>query len=179
MSAAKAPSAIEKRAQNRKALAPFALCKLKEKLPLVLSCDPSLPTSPKPHYRSAYRYPGWDDLDEETLETFSPFEIGVRLFDYSPLEPLLAAHIYRASAKGQVPFHPVSMYLLSLYRRQRNLSRHEVLRILRHAEEGQTLRCCSGFDDDFPGESGLRFFEGQLRVHKNITSATYGIIEPS
>lgn len=162
MSAAKVPSAIEKRAQNRKALAPFALCKLKEKLPLVLSCDPNLPPSPKPHYRSAYHYPGWDDLDEETLKTFSPFEVGVRLFDYSPLEPLLAAHIYRASAKGQVPFHPVSMYLLSLYRRQRNLSRHEVLRILRHAQEGQTLRCCTGFDDDFPGESGLRYFEGQL-----------------
>jgi hypothetical protein len=162
MSAAKAPTAIEKRAQNRKALKPFALHKLKEKLPLVLSRDPNLPPSPKPHYRSAYRYPGLDDLSEETLESFSPFEIGVRLFDYSPLEALLAAHVYRASAKGQVPFHPVSMYLLSLYRRERNLSRHEVLRILRHPEDGQTLRYCTGFADDFPSESGLRYFEGQL-----------------
>ena len=162
MSAAKAPPAIEKRAQNRKALDPFALHNLKERLPLVLSPDPSLPPSPKPHYRSAYRYPGLEDLNEEALETFSPFEIGARLFDYSSLEPLLAVHVYRASAKGQVPFHPVSMYLLSLYRRERNLSRHEVLRILRHPEEGQTLRCCTGFADDFPGESGLRYFEGQL-----------------
>jgi hypothetical protein len=72
MSAAKAPTAIEKRAQNRKALKPFALHNLKEKLPLVLSCDPNLPPSPKPHYRSAYRYPGLDDLSEETLESFSP-----------------------------------------------------------------------------------------------------------
>jgi hypothetical protein len=162
MSAAKAPTAIEKRAQNGKALAPFALHKLKEKLPLVLSRDPSLPPSPKPRYRSTYRSPGLDDLSEETLETFSPFEIGVRLFDYRSLEPLLAAHVYRASAKGQVPFHPVSMYLLSLYRRERKLSRHEVLRILRHQEEGQNLRRCTGFEDDFPGESGLRYFEGQL-----------------
>jgi hypothetical protein len=54
------------------------------------------------------------------------------------------------------------MYLLSLYRRERNLSRHEVLRILRHPEDGQTLRRCTGFEDDFPGESGLRYFEGQL-----------------
>ena len=162
MSAAKRPTAIEKRAQNRKALAPFTLHKLKQKLPLVLPHDPDLPPSPKPRYRSSYRYLGFDDLNQETLETFSPFEIGARLFDYSSLEPLLAAHIYVTSAKGQVPFHPVSMYLLSLYRRERDLSRHEVLRILRHPEEGQTLRRCTGFEDDSPGESGLRYFEGQL-----------------
>jgi hypothetical protein len=162
MSETKKLTAIEKRAQNRKALAPFVLHNLKEKLPLVLSRDSNLPPSPKPRYRSGYRYQGCGDLNEETLETFSPFEIGARLFDYSLLEPLLAAHVYRASAKGQVPFHPVSMYLLSLYRRERDLSRHEVLRILRHPKEGETLRRCAGFEDDFPGESGLRYFEGQL-----------------
>ncbi|NIV31030.1 MAG: hypothetical protein GWN58_16520, partial [Anaerolineae bacterium] len=163
MSTTKTPTAIQKRAQNRKALSPFALHKLKENLPLVLSPDPRLPASPKPRYRSAYCYLGWHDLNEMAIETLSPFEIAVRLFDYSALEPLLAAHLYRASAKGQVPFHPVSMYLLSLYRRERNLSRHEVLRILRHPEEGQTLRRCTGFEADFPSESGLRYFEGQLR----------------
>ena len=162
MSTTKTPTAVQKRSQNRKALAPFALHSLKEKLPLVLSRDPNLPPSPKPRYRSAYRYPGLEDLNQDTLETFSQFEIGVRLFDYSSLELLLAAHVYRASAKGQVPFHPVSMYLLSLYRRERNLSRHEVLRILRHPEDGQTLRYCTGFANDFPSESGLRHFEGQL-----------------
>jgi hypothetical protein len=162
MSAAKTPTAIEKRAQNPEALERFTLHNLKEKLPLALPCDPNLAASPKAHYRSAYHYLGLDDLNEETLKTFSPFEIAVRLFDYSSLEPLLAAHIYVDSAKGQVPFHPVSMYLLSLYRRERNLSRHEVLRILRHVEDGQTLRRCTGFEDDFPGESGLRYFEGQL-----------------
>ena len=154
MSATKTPTAIEKRAQNRKALVPFALHKLKEKLPLVLPRDPNLPPSPKPHYRSAYRYPGLDDLSQETLESFSAFEIGVRLFDYSPLEPLLAAHVYRASAKGQVPFHPVSMYLLSLYRRERNLSRHEVLRILRHPENGRALRRCTGVGPISPVNQG-------------------------
>jgi hypothetical protein len=40
MSTAKTPTAIEKRARNRKALASFALHNLKEKLPLVLSHDP-------------------------------------------------------------------------------------------------------------------------------------------
>jgi hypothetical protein len=162
MSAAKTPTAIEKRAQNQEALAPFRLHELKQKLPLVMTRDPELPPSPKPRYRSAYRYLGFDDLNEETIETFSAYEIGVRLFDYRFLEPLLAAHIYVASAKGQVPFHPVSMYLLSLYRRERNLARGEVLRILRHPEDGKCLRRCAGFEADFPCESGLRYFEGQL-----------------
>jgi hypothetical protein len=162
MSTARKPTAIEKRAQNLEALAPFTLHNLKQKLPLVFPRDPDLPPSPKPHYRSAYRYLGFDDLNEEAIETFSPFEIAVRLFDYSHLEPLLAAHIYVASAKGQVPFYPVSMYLLSTYRRERHLSRHEVLRILRHPEDGQALRRGTGFEDDFPSESGLRYFEGQL-----------------
>ena len=162
MSTASTPTASQKRAQNRKALAPFALHTLKATLPLVLSRGSDLPPSPKRHYRSVYRYPGLDDLNEESFETFSTFEIGVRLFDYSSLESLLAAHVYQASAKGQVPFHPVSMYLLSLYRRERNLSRHEVLRVLRHPEDGQTLRRCTGFENDFPGESGLRYFEGRL-----------------
>jgi len=162
MSAGKKLTAIQKRAQNAETLAPFSLDHLKRALPLVFPRDPNLPPSPKPRYRSAYRYLGFDDLDAETLETFSPFEIAVRLFNYGPLEPLLAAHIYEPSAKGQIPFHPVSMYLLSLYRRERSLSRHEVLRILRHPTDGQSLRRCTGFEDDFPSESGLRYFEGQL-----------------
>jgi hypothetical protein len=162
MSTEKKLTAIQKRAENPEALKPFALDHLKDKLPLVFPRDLDLPPSPKPRYRSAYRYLGFDDLNEETLETFSPFETAVRLFDYSHLEPLLAAHIYEPSAKGQVPFHPVSMYLLSIYRREHNLSRHETLRILRHPTDGLVLRRCTGFEDDFPSESGLRYFEKQL-----------------
>ena len=166
MSATKKPTAIEKRAKNSEALAPFTLQNLKLKLPLVFPRDPALPPSPKLRYRSDYGYLGFDDLNEKVLETFSPFEIAIRLFDYSDLKPLLAAHIYVASAKGQVPFHPVGMYLLSLYRRERNLSRNEVLRILQHPKDGLVLRHCTGFDGPeqsvFPSESGLRYFEGQI-----------------
>jgi hypothetical protein len=162
MSDTKQATAIEKRAQNPEALARFALDNLKAKLPLVFPRDLDLPPSPKLRYRSNYRYLGFDDLIPEMLETLSAFEISIRLFDYTHLEPLLAAHIYAPSAKGQAPFHPVSMYLLSLYRRERDLSRPEVLRLLRHPQDGQTLRRCAGFRDAFPTESGLRYFEGQL-----------------
>ena len=51
------------------------------------------------------------------------------------------------------------MHLLSIYRREHHLSRHETLRILRHPTDGLVLRRCTGFEDDFPSESGLRYFE--------------------
>lgn len=163
MDSAKKLTAIEKRAANPTALALFDLVHLKQPLPLVFPRNPDLPPSPKPHYRSAYRYQGFDDLDDEALlETLSSFEVGLRLFDYTHLEVLLAAHIYAPSAKGQVPFHPVSMYLLSLYRRERNLSRHEALRLLRHEQDGRALRRYTGFKYAYPSESGLRYFERQL-----------------
>jgi hypothetical protein len=162
VSSAQKATAIEKRADNPTALALFCLPQLKRQLPLVFPLDPDLPPSPKPNYRSDYRYLGCDDLNSPALEDLSSFEIGVRLFDYSHLESLLAAHIYRPSAKGQVPFHPISMYLLSIFRREHHLSRHEVLRVLRHPDEGKALRRYLGFTDAFPSESGLRYFEGQI-----------------
>jgi hypothetical protein len=163
MSQQRKPTAIEKRAENPTALAPFDLATLKHQLPLVFPLDPDLPPSPKPRYRSHYRYLGFNDLeDDQAWETLSSHEIAWRLFDYTNLEPLLAAHIYRPSAKGQVPFHPVSMYLLSAFRQERHLSRHEVLRVLKHAQEGRELRRHLGFEKVFPTESGLRYFEGQI-----------------
>lgn len=162
MTDSKPPTAVEKRAHNPTALARFQLRQLQQKLPLVFPADATLPPSPKPHYRSAYRYLGTAELNADSLQVFSVFDISVQLFDYSALEPRLAAQLYVASAKGQVPFHPVSMYLLSLYRRERHLSRHGVLRLLRHPTDGQALRHWTGFVGDVPSESGLRYFEGQL-----------------
>jgi hypothetical protein len=162
MSTPRTPSAVEKRAQNAPALVRFSLSRLKAHLPLAFPHLPDLPPSPKLRYRSAYHYLGCDDLNEQTIESFSPFEIALRLFDYSQLEPLLAAHLYLPSAKGQAPFHPVSMYLLSLYRREQHLSRHALLRLLRHPEQGLVLRRCTGFEDAFPSEAGLRYFEQRL-----------------
>ena len=162
MSTPQTLTASEKREENRAALEIFTLDKLKPKLPLVFVCDPDLPPSPKPHYRSDYQPLDLADLNDDVLDTCSNFEIAARLFDYSALEPLLAKHLYKDSAKGQVPFHPVSMYLLTLYRRMQDHSRHKVLRILRHPTNGQTLRRCTGFKNDFPSESGLRYFEKQL-----------------
>ncbi|NIN65146.1 MAG: hypothetical protein GTO63_10690, partial [Anaerolineae bacterium] len=150
------PTAVQKRADHKEALAPFALCNLWPRSPLNFRLDPGLPPSPKRRYRSQYRYLDSEGLDDpQTFETLSSLDIALRLTDYSNLEPLLAAHIYLPSAKGQTPFHPVSTYLLRTYRRERNLSRHETVRILK-SKEGCELRHRLGFEKEFPSESGLR-----------------------
>jgi hypothetical protein len=162
MSQDKKRTAIEKRAENPAALVPFSQSALKDHLPLTLPVPSDWPDSPKRKYRSEYHYLGWDSLDEAVWADGSVFEFQLYLINYRSLERLLAYHIYQPSAKGQVPFDPVSMYLLSLYRRDRSLSRPEVLRQLRHPKEGQELRRWLGFKDEYPSESGLRYFESRL-----------------
>lgn len=164
--------APQKRARHQEALGRFAFHRLRRKLPLSFPRKPDWPVSPKPHYRSDYRYLGFDSLaDKDAWSDASHFHIAVRLFDFSNLEHLLAWHFYRPSAKGQVPFHPVSMYVLMLYRRELGLSRLETLRRLRDPEEGVLLRRLAGFSDAFPSESGLRYveqcFSGQLQQEIN------------
>ena len=159
----KKSTAVEKRAKNRATLDRFSLGKLWHRLPLTFPVDPDIPPSPKPRYRSHYRYLGLGSLkNPRTLAGLSSFEIALRLFDYSNLEPLLAAHLYRPSAKGQAPFHPVSMFLLALFRRARDLSRPETLRVLKHKDEGRALRRRLGFGNEFPSDSGLRHIENRL-----------------
>jgi hypothetical protein len=64
MSGSHKPSAIQKRAGQPAALARFDLLNLKQRLPLVLPLPPDLPPSPKSCYRSAYRYLGWEELED-------------------------------------------------------------------------------------------------------------------
>jgi hypothetical protein len=162
MTTSQEQTAMQKRAPHPEALAPFAPAHLWPRLPLRFPLDPTWPPSPKHNYRSHYRYlnaAGLDDLQCE--ETLSSFEVALRLIDYAHLEPFLAAHIYAPSSKGQTPLHPVSMYLLHLYRREHNLSRLETLRLLQ-SQEGAALRQRLGFAEAFPSEAGLRYFEGQI-----------------
>lgn len=159
------PTAVQKRAQQPKALARFALRQLQAQLPLTFPLNPELPPSPKRRYRNYYRCLGFQELkDPQCWQALSPFQLALRLFDFSQLELLLAANIYAPSAKGHTPFHPVSLFLLALFRREHNLSRPEVLRRLRHPSEGRDLRDQLGWrkGDPIPSESGLRYFEQQL-----------------
>ena len=120
--------------------------------------QPPSPPSPKRRYRSTYRPPDPAALgDPAGWGVWSDFELAVRLIDCSPLEPLLAAH-YRPSRKGQVPFHPVSMFLCLCLRREHRLGWRALARLLA-GEHGAGWRALFGFaDGDTPSASGLRYF---------------------
>ncbi len=116
------------------------------------------PPSPKRHYRSAYRYPGYDDLaDPANLSTLSPFEIALRLIDFSSLRNFLA-QCYVPSAKGQVPFDPVSLFLCVCLRRELKCGWGSLAKLLA-GEHGAGWRRLCGFQDGLTSSaSGLRYF---------------------
>ena len=70
---------------------------------------------------------------------------------------MLAAK-YRPSRKGQVPFHPVSLFLACALRRERGLSWRGLARLLA-GEHGAGWRALCGFQAGAtPSASGLRYF---------------------
>jgi hypothetical protein len=151
-------TAREKRALEPLMRATWSIQALWPRLPLLFPTDPDVPPSPKTRYRSQYRYPGPEALlNPAKLATMRPFEVSLHLIDCSPLEPLLAQY-YKPSHKGQVPFHPVSMFLALLLRRELNLSWRDLATLLA-GDHGAGWRALCGFQpEDTPSASGLRHF---------------------
>lgn len=144
--------------RDPQALAGWDLEALRPHLPLRFVPPHRAPPSPKSRYRSQYLPP---DPDAAQRQALTPFEIALGLIDFSPLEPLLAAH-YHPSHKGQIPFHPVSMFLALLVRTERQLAWRELARLLK-GEHGGVWRARCGFrEHDTPSESGLRYFAQAL-----------------
>lgn len=109
------PSAHQKRAEQPLVAAVWGLDARGPRLPLVFPVAAGLPPSPKQRYRSQYRPRESEALsDPARLALLSDFEIVVGLIDFSPLERVLAP-LYSPSRKGQVPFHPVSLFLAVCY----------------------------------------------------------------
>ena len=105
-------TASQKRAAHPDFVPTFSLDALCDRLPLRLPVPDGTPPSAKRRYRSAYRYLGYDDLWlPGVLATLSRFELALRLFDFASLRDYLAQFCYLPSAKGQVPFDPVSLFL--------------------------------------------------------------------
>jgi len=136
---------------------------LLKKLPLSLPVPLDIPPSPKRHYRSQYVYRGYDDLRDPTAwATFSLFDLTLRLIDFSALEALLAQRVYAPSARGHVPFHPLSLFLLHAWRIDNDWPRTVALRNLAHpayADYRQRFGFSPGI---YPTEGGLRHFETRL-----------------
>ncbi len=151
-------TAKEKRALEPLIKSTWDIQALWPRLPLLFPTDPDAPPSPKTRYRSQYHYPGPEALlDPARLAAMKPFEPPLYLIDFSPLEPLLARH-YKISNKGEAPFHPVSMFLALLLRRDLNLSWRQLADLLA-GDHGAGWRALFGFlPHDTPSASGLRFF---------------------
>jgi hypothetical protein len=151
--------ASRKRAAHPDFVPTFSLDGLRDQLPLRFPVSQDVPASPKKRYRSEYRYLGYEDLAcPSRLANLSLFEIALRLIDFSPLRDYLAQAYYVPSAKGQVPFDPVSLFLGVCLRRELRCGWRSVVKLLA-GEHGTGWRRRFGFQEgDTPSASGLRYF---------------------
>jgi hypothetical protein len=153
------PSASRKRAAHPAFVSTFSVGALEGCLPFRFPVPEGVPPSPKRHYRSAYRYLGNAGLAQpDSLANLTEFEIALRLIDFAPLRDYLAQAYYVVSAKGQVPFDPVSLFLSVCLRRELGCSWRGLAKQLA-GEHGAGWRRLFGFRaGDTPSASGLRYF---------------------
>ncbi len=91
------------------------------------------------------------------MNTVTTVEIALRLIDFSPLKDYLA-QFYVHSAKGQVPFQPVSLFVCLCLRRKLNCSWRYLARLLA-GEHGSGWRRVFGFLQSVtPSASGTHYF---------------------
>ena len=158
-----------------------SLPSLRDRLPLRWPTPPDVPPSPKPAYRSHYAYPspgsadlpGWQELlDPIAWEPLSSFDVVLRLVDFSGLRPVLAQRLGWRSARGQVPFDPVSMFLLLGWQVTEKWTRATTLSNLakpRYADYAKRF----GFTDGlFPTEGGVRYFLTTLGAQSDASGDT-------
>lgn len=156
-------TAVQTRAQDTALVSQCRLANLQTRLPLPWPTPPEAPPSPKKQYRSRYRYPGYEKLTDPAVWAYlSPFEIALHLIDFSGLRPVLAQQLGWQTARGQIPFDPVSLFLLHGWQVTNQWSRAETLRKLtdpRYADLVATF----GFENGiYPTEGGLRYFLTRL-----------------
>ena len=151
-------TASQKRAAHPDFVTTFSRQALRSRLPFRFPVPADLSPSPKRKYRSHYRYLSPADLaNPALLATFTLFEIALRLIDFSPLRNYLA-QCYVQTARGQVPFDPVSLFLCLCLRRERGCGWSALAKLLA-GEHGAGWRRLFGFQDGHtPSASGLRYF---------------------
>lgn len=171
-----APSPTEARAQDADFVNSCSLPALQERLPLPWPTPPDVPPSPKRSYRSHYTYLGWNDLLEPSVwASLSDFDLLLRLVDFSGLRPVLAQRLGWTSARGWLPFDPVSTFLLQGWQITNGWNRAQTLRNL-HDPRYADYALRFGFrDGDFPSEGGIRYFLTALGRHSDYHGDTVAV----
>jgi hypothetical protein len=145
-------------------------------LPLRWPTPPGIPDSPKRRYRSHYVYLGSDDLDDPAnWAHLSALDLVLRLVDLEPLRPLLAWLLGWTSARGQVPFDPVSLFLVVAWQWVNNWSRAQALRNLRHPRYADYAQRFGFHNGDWPTEGGVRYFLTTLGRRSDIHAETVSV----
>ncbi|MGD9049881.1 MAG: hypothetical protein PVF77_17645 [Anaerolineae bacterium] len=169
-------SAVKARAQDLDFVTQCSLWGLQEQLPLCWPTPANVPPSPKNRYRSQYVYLGWQDLqDPAAWDELSDFDLVLRLVDFSGLRPVLAQRLGWTSLRGQVPFDPVSIFLLHGWQITNGWSRAETLRNLakkRYADYAERFGFAAGL---YPTEGGLRYFLTALGLHSDANGDSVSV----
>jgi len=168
-----APSA---RANDALFVSQCSLSGLRAKLPLLWPTPPDTPPSPKHAYRSHYVYRGWADLlTPATWDTLSDFDLCLRLIDFSGLRPVLAQRLGWTSARGWIPFDPISVFLVQGWQITTGWTRTQTLTHLRHPRYADYARRFGFENNDFPTEGGLRYALTTLGAHSDTPGQTVSV----
>jgi hypothetical protein len=150
-------TAVESRARDPTFVAQCNLSGLQDYLPFRWIVPSDIPPSPKKTYRSNYVYLGWQDLQDPTVwKHLSPFDLILRLVDFTPLRPVLAQLLGWTSARGWVPFDPISIFLVTGWQITNHWSRARTLRNLRKPKYAEYAHHFGFENGVFPTEGGLR-----------------------
>jgi hypothetical protein len=166
----------ETRAQDRDFVRQCSFAGLQPQLPLCLPTPPDIPDSPKKQYRSYYVYLGCTDLDDLlSWQHLSSFDLVLRLVDFGSLRPVLAWLLGWTSTRGQIPFDPVSMFLLVSWRIVNGWTRAQTLRNLCNPRYADYARRFGFLNGDFPTEGGVRYFLTTLGSHADMHEETIAV----
>lgn len=161
-------TAVEHRAQEAEFVATCQWATWHTRLPLHWPTPPGTPPSPKLAYRSQYVYLGCADLDDPaSWDHLSEFDLLVRFIDFDGLRPVLACRLGWTSARGYMPFDPVSIFLLLGWQITHRWTRAQTLRNLadpRYADYARRFGFQPGI---FPTEGGLRYYLTALGQHSD------------
>ena len=152
-------TAAEHRARDTAFVATCQWGTWRARLPLRWPMPPGTPPSPKTRYRSQYRYLGWDDLDQPAAWAhLSEFDLVLRFVDFTGLRPVLAFLLGWASARGYIPFDPVSIFLLLGWQITHHWTRAQTLRNLADPRYADYARRFGFRDGLYPTEGALRYY---------------------